>query len=514
MLKSLSWARSRALLLLGASVVATSLSPAALAEVVNGTGTALITKDVEAVRTAATRDAKRAAVRAMLSSVIGSDRMREISVQQLDELAAQIRPDMIVNQTADRSDKNFSITLAVEFDTAQFSRRLDDMNIRSSADLGNAQNQLMAVYLTMSEGTASDFSQPAETSFEYDSSKGSSYSDRSAVAASSREASADSYRSASGSSRSAAGGYSNRYGSGAASGRSSSASTTRSSSASSSSASYAQQNNVQAHTHDDVRIRHRVVYQQPPKSLDGDAIVNGLTSNMRAFGVQTANAWPSLSDAFPDGVPTYEQLKQDGRYNNFLSGLRARNTPFFMGGFFSITHNGRDMSGSGMVSCTGNLNASAFTSDTDNEVASGQFSAAATGQNPQHCSGQLTTKLAELAASKMGPDIQRHWRAKARNSVGQNSREEANYRLVLRSQSLDMEQQQALIEALEAVNGASVESFVNSSNTQMELIVRYSGTLPLQFPLFSSLKNKTGFGQMQTKVDGRSIMLCLSACGF
>lgn len=514
MLKPSSWVRSRTLLLLGASFVTTSFSPAALAEVVNGIGRAPISKDVESVRTAAMREAKREAVRAMLSSVIGADRMREISVQQLDELAAQIRPDMIVNQSSERLGKEFSITLAVEFEAAQFSRHLDNMNIRSSADLGNVQAQLMAVYLSMSEGTASDFSQPAETNFEYDSSKGSSYSDRSSVGATSREASADSYRSASGSSRSSAGGYSNAYGSGAGASRNSSASSTRSSSAHSSSSSYAQQNNVQANTHDDVRIRHRVVYQQPPKSQDGDAIMNGLTGKMRPFGVQTADAWQSLSLAFPGGVPTYDDLKKDGRFSDYLSGLRARNTPFFMGGSFSITHGGRDVSGSGLVSCTGNFNASAFASDKDGQIASGMFTAAATGQNPQHCAGELTKKLADIAATEMGPDIQRHWRAKARSGAGQNSREEANYRLVLRGQSLDMEQQQALIEALGSVQGASVESFVNSSSSQMELVVRYSGTLPLQFPLFNTLKNKAGFAQMQSKVEGRSITLCLSACGF
>lgn len=514
MINILSGAKGRALLLLGASFIAVGVAPLSQATVVNGAGSAPISKDVESVRTAAMREAKRAAVRAMLSSVIGEDRMREISVQHLDALAAQIRPDMIVDQQAERLGQEFTVTLSVDFDAAQFNRRLSDLNIASSSQLGNAQEQLMVVYLTTSEGTASDFSQPAETNFEYDSSKGSSYSDRSSVGASSREASGDSYRSASGSSRRSAGGYSGYYGSGAASARSSSASSTSSSSASSASSSYAQQNNVSFDTHDNVRVRHRVVYQKPPVSKDGDAIMNGLTDKMSDYGVKTAYAWQHLSSAFPDGVPNYDDLKRDVRFKDFLSVLRANRTPFFMGGSFRITHNGPDVGGSGNVSCSGSLDAAAFSSELSDNIASGAFNASAMGQSPEECSGRLTEKLAGLAAERMGSNIDRHWRDKARSQQGQNSREVANYRVILRGQSITLDQQQAFVEAVSAINGASVENFIGASGQQMELIVRYSGTLPLHFPLSSALKHRSDFPNIQSQVQGRNITLCLSGCGF
>lgn len=501
----------RRLLCASAALTCLSISPYAAAEVVNGKGLSPITKDAGSTRSLAIVHAKRDAVRSMLIRVIGRDRISEVSPDQIDEMADQISSDMIKNQTADRIGSEFSVTIEVDFDRAQFAEQLSAFNIRSSSQVADNNRQLMAVYLDMSEEMASDFSQPAEVNFEFDSAKGSSYSDRSSMGASSKESSADSYRSASSSSSRAAAGRSNGYGSAAYSGGSSSASSVRSASASSSSSSFAAQNNIQASEHDNVRIRHRVVYQQPPKSIDGEMITQGLSGEMLSYGIQTSNVGQFLTMAFGNSIPTYKNLSTDARYSDFLSGLRANNTPFFMGGTLGITQEGRS-SVDNRSTCSATLNAGAFATSDGRNLAGGILTADAIHDSPQGCRGQLAKKLAKLASDKFGPQIQNHWRDKARSMQGQNSREMANYTLVLRGSGLDMNMQQSLIEAIQATSGANLEAFVGASSNEMQVTVSYAGTMPLQFSLFGNLRSKPGFGNMQSKVDGRSITLCLTIC--
>lgn len=524
------------------------LASPALADTVQGNGRAMITKDTESVRNMAVLDAKRDIVRAMVIATIGADRLREVTPDVLDRMAGQVRDDMIAAQTSERLGKEFVVHLTADIDQAWFRTMLSDFDLDSASQRADGNRQLILVYLDRDDGTATDLSAPAEVEVEYDRRTGASFSDTSSVTASAKEAGGSSYRSASGSSSASSGaqrttvsgayrqreaaayGASGRGGSAAGSARSasagafsgssasgysnpaSSASATRASSAYAASSSFADRTNVQAEVHDDVRFRSRVVYQTPPKSVDGDSIRNGLSGQLIGYDVKVAEAWPALSAYYPSGVPSYNDLKGDRSYSGFLASLRAANTPFFLGGTFAVTQEGRDPA-SGRAQCSGSFNGSASASSDGAMLGAVQASAVSLGTSPENCASLLTGKMAEIAAAQIGPQIQKHWRDQARATVGQDTRQEASYTLVLRAAKLDMGLQQDLLDAIAATPGAQMQAFVSSGASELRLTVSYAGAMPLQFALFQQLRARPAFAAMQSAVNGRAITLCLSACG-
>ncbi|WP_159983770.1 MULTISPECIES: hypothetical protein [unclassified Novosphingobium] len=501
----------------------------ALADTVQGNGRAAITKDTESVRNLAILEAKRDIVRAMLITTIGAGRIREATPDIIDRMAGQVRDDMISDQTSERMGKEFVVHLTADIDQAWFRTMLSDFGLDSASQRADGNRQMILVYLDRDDGTATDLSAPAEIDVEYDRRTGASFSDTSSVTASAKEAGGSSYRNASGSSSAAsgaqrtavsgayrergvgAGGYAGSSASGY-SNRASSASATKASSAYAASSSFADKTNVQAEVHDDVYYRAHVVYQTPPKSVDGDAIRQGLNGALLDYDVQVADSWMALSSYYPSGVPRYQDLKRDPSFAGFLGSLKAKDTPFFMGGSFKVTQSGRDPA-SGQALCSGQLDAGAAASEDGRTIASGVFPATALGISPEDCAANLAVKLSNAAAAKLGPQIQRRWRTKATAALGQDTRQEANYTLVLRAAKLDMGLQQDLMDAIASTPGAQMQAFVSSGASEVRLTVSYAGAMPLQFALFQQLRSRPAFAAMQSTVDGRAITLCLSACG-
>ena len=529
--------------------LATSLALAApaKAEEVVGRGSAVITKDTATTQSLALDEARREIVRAMLIKTIGHSRQNEVSAEIIDQMASQIRADMLIDQQSERVSGDFVIHLTADIEQTWFRAMLSDYGIDSSSQRADANRQKILVYLDQKDGTATDMTAPASVEIEYDRRTGGSFSDTSSVTSASREASASSSRSSSASASrgsgaqrsSASGAWKNTSsssmgakgnrgsvagtarssGAGAVAGqdasaysrRSSSASIAKSSSGHTASSTFADRANVQAEVHDDVRYRFRTVYQQPPRSSDGDAIRAGLNGSLLDYDVQVADAWTALSSYYSSGVPSYEEMKKDPSFGHFLQSLNFQDTPFFLGGTFEVTQSGRDPA-SGQFLCSGKLDAGASASSDGRVIGSGVFSATALGASPENCSGNITVKLADTAADKLGPQIQRYWRNQARTLEGHDSRVSAGYSLKLRGAGLDMNVQQDLLDAIASTPGAEMDKFISANSNEMLVSVIYAGAMPLQFALFKELRGKPAFAGMQTKVDGRSIDLCLSSC--
>lgn len=542
--------------------MASFLAPCvARAEVISGEGRATITKDAGSVRSLAITGARRDIVKAMLVSVIGIERLGEVSIDTIDQLAKQIRPEMITAQNFRPEGKEFIASLTADIDPAWFSKQLSGLNIDTSATRADDDQAIIYVFLDQSDGTASDLSKPAVVEVAYDRRTGSSFSDNSTVNASQRASSASTRKSASASSSSAAGaarssssgafaaknavsyGASGALGSEAARGVATSrggfseksaaafsatrnsASLSKSSSASASASNFSQRNAVAAEVHDDVTYRERRVYQAPPQSVDGERIIAALTGGLRRFGVTTAQAYRSLADYYMGKIPKWQQLKQDTSLEGYLKAIGQRNAQFFMGGTVTVTQEGTDPQ-SDQSRCSGELNAEANAVGEDNRgIASGLYPARALGSSPENCRGNLLVKLADSASTDMGPQIQTYWRAKLRRNAritasaaaqvagAQDFRQQANYTLVFRAPGMTMQMQQDLLDIVQNTSGAEFKSFVSQTEAEITLTVSYAGNMPLQFALFQQLKAKPGFSNIVPKVEGRSIMLCIASCG-
>jgi hypothetical protein len=526
--------------------LACSASPA-IAELVSGTGQAPITKDVETVRTQARNAAKRDIVKRMLVATIGQSRLNEVSPDAIAGIAGQLRDDMLTGQSSQRDGQTFSVTLNADIDGGWFRTQLDNYDIQSSSRRADNNRQLIFVMLDAENGVGSDYSKPSETHYAYDRATGGSYSDHSTVDANSRDASASSSHSASAHSASgsaayrasaagafrgdssAAYGENGPYGSaagrarnsaaGSYSGSAAGAAAYRSDDASASSASnarlrtsnYAERNRVDAEVHDNVHVREDVIYQRPPANSDGDAIMRAFQGKLIDYGVQTADPWSALSSYFANRPPRYDSLKRDARFVPFLRSLKAQDATFFMGGTLRVTHSAVDVA-TGQARCSASLDASVSATDNGRTIAAGQFDAGASGMSPEECGHKAAATVAQLASAKMGPQIQNYWRAIARDSVGQDTSQLANYTLVLRSTRLDMAMQADLLDALQSTPGVSGQNFVSQAGNEMRFTVSYAGGMPLQLALFQKLRNNPAFAGMQSKVDGRSVLLCLSGC--
>ena len=529
-------------LLWGACMLAFA-SPAC-ADTVTGNGQSQITKDVESTRNAAISDARRDIVKAMMTVAIGSDRLKEVSPATIDQIAGQIRSDMITGQTSERQGQTFVVHLTAEIDGAWFRQRLDDAGIDSSSRRADNDRALILVMLDEADGVSSDFSKPAEIEIDYSHSQGNSFHDHSSEAASSHEADASSKRSASAYSASAAGrssgsersayqgsnaaayrGVNGAAGSsthvaGAASSQSnaayashaSGAAVSASSHAHTASSAYAEHTAVDAEVHNDTTFHSHVVYQRPPAGSDGDNIMAALSGALGDYQVATSDSWPALGAFYHGSPPRYTALTHDGSYNAFLSSLSARNATFFLGGTFQVTHTGTD-SATGQARCNGSLNPTAFVIADGRNVAGRLYTASAIGDGPEGCAKKLAVMLAKAAGDDMGPKIQNYWRHQAKAALGQNSRELADYTLVIHAASLGMAAQADILDALQQTPGVESENFVTQSATEIRFTVRYSGNVPLHMALYQKLRVHPEYAGMTATADGRSIMMCVSACG-
>lgn len=502
--------------LVAAVAFATPLS--AQENVVSGGGSAPVTRDLVAVRTLSEDNARLDLVRAMVRQAIGDERLGELSPELLRRLAAQIRPEMIVDRSSQRVGQEFRTTLSARIDRAWFQQLLDDEGIRSSTDRAGGQGQRILVLLDESVGTAQDFERPVEVVTEYDRDSGSSFNDTSVLAASERSQSAYSSSAARGSTYqgAAAGGYSDGYGSAAARASASGASAARSreSAASAESSSLIDRTDVQASTHDDVSYRQRITYQSAASSRTGDAAMAALTGSLQRYGVATSNAVGALASFSPGPTPLYSELRQSGGLRDFFSyAARSADAPFFMGGELSIRYDGRNPA-TGAATCSGRLTAATFATADMADVASTTVSAPMSASDYELCADQLSTALARQAAEEMGPRIQNYWRRQNRDQAERvaASAGPSDYTLTVRAAELTMAAQADFLDALTGLPGVESQVFLGQSDGQMSLQVRYGGAMPLHLALYQRLRSNPAFTEMKTESVGQQVIVCLSGC--
>ena len=527
------------------------MAGAASASVVQGTGSAPITKDVSTVRAMADDAARRDLVRQMLRQTIGADRLGEVPAGQIAILAGQIRPDMITGQTSSREGKTFIVRLTADIDEAWFHQQIDGLGIASSSQRADGDRQKIFVMLDETTGVAGDFTTPAETTVDYDHLTGGSYSDHSTEQAASKDASASSSRSAAafrtrssgayrasgsaayredgaaaygasgpdgsaaGRARStAAGGYSGSA-AGGYSGSAAGAYSARSDQAALHKSSYANRTRVDAEVHDDVHYHEHVIYQRPPADSPGGMALSALAERLGQYGVAMADPDVPLATFFDGQPPRYADLQHSARFKPFLASLAADGAPFFMGGTMRVEYQpGRDPA-TGRIVCSGTLEARAYSTRDYGMIGVGKAAASASGTSPVECEGNLAGTLARGTGDKIGPGVQSYWRRIARNqaSAGQDSREAADYALVLRAARFDMAMQANIFAALQSTPGVQSQNLVSQGGNEMRFAVRYAGPVPLQIALYQKLHDQPEFADMQATAANRSVTICLSGCG-
>lgn len=501
------------------------------AETMRAVGKAQVTKDVDSVRALAEADARRNVVRDLLASLIGRERLPEVSEDVIANLADQIPSSNILSREGEvvklpgEKIATYKLAIDVDIDGGWLTQRIKDQNIRlPSQQAGGAGAQLMLV-LDSFVGVATDSEKPQHEVTEFSSQKGASFSDTSSSAYSEKERSAASQsdKSAASGRASSAAGYSGRYGSSAGSSRvsGSSASSSRSASAYSHTINAAEKNNVQAEVHDDVYYRREVTYQGGiGKSGPANAAANAFGGALRAYGISTNPPTTALNQF---KVERFKQL-QDGPWQEFLSFSKNRGNNYILGGELILTNNGKDQN-SGQFLCSGNISVAGFSSaSSSNEgIANGYKQASSSGQSEQDCQNRLSEMLAGLLAAEIGPQIQDNWRDRARalqDTVSLQNRlatEGGEYNLTIRSSAIDFQTKRMIVDALNSLDSIR-KPYVQISQNQTELAYRvnyksFDGQ-DLGMTLLGALVDRNAaFGTSpMPMLSGQSVTVCLLTC--
>lgn len=500
-----------------AALVISGPAVAQSGDVVTGRGSAPVTRDTIAVRAQAEAAAKADLVRAMVRQTIGNERLGELTPAMIDQLATQIRSDMIVDRSSARVGQSFEVSLSASVARDWFLRQLDDLGIQSSSRAGGGEQQRIVVMIDEAIGVAADHSRPAEIVTEYDRDSGASFSDQSTLAYSDRQASAsNSSLTAGQTARSAAvGGYSDGYGTGVAAAASSrsSALSARDSSASVRRTALIDRTDVEVSVHDNVRFRQRVTMQSAATSATGRAAMSALTGALNKFDVGTTNATPLLATFQPGPPPMFSELQASGRLADFFSYAQSHSAPYFLSGALEINH-GQPNPGTTDVTCSGAFNADVYLTAGGQGFASAFREATATGVNTSECENRLTSSLATQVAEELGPEIQRQWRSsvRARGSAVQAATGVADYTLTVRGRDLGMAVQADLLDALAALPGVEQQAFLGQDGNQISMQIRYGGSVPLHLALYQRLRSNPAFSAMQTQAAPQSVTLCLNGC--
>jgi hypothetical protein len=497
------------------------------AETAKGVGKAQVTKGNGSFRALAEAEARKDAVRALLTKVIGIEGLRAVNESVISELANQLPSANIINIKGDfvklpgEKLETYQLEIEVEVDGQWLSKLIDDYGIK----IPSQQNAQIMLVLDSFVGVASDSSKPEREILEFNSQKGSVFSDTSSENYSEKErfAESQSNRSASSGRVSVAAGVSGRGGSAAGSGRASgsSANSNRSASAYSQNVNAASQNNVQAVEYDNVYLRTEVRYQGGTgKSGPAEAAANAFGGALRSFGINTN---PPTSALRRFNVERFKQL-QEGPWNEFLSFAATNGNNYILGGELRLINAGKDPS-SQQYLCSGTITVAGFSSvsATNEGIANGYKQTSASGQDEQECQNRLSETLAKLLATEVGPQIQRNWRSRIRaereatsiqNRIAQEGGE---YFLTIRSPLIDFQTKKLVVEVLNSLPSIR-KPYVQVSQTQKELVFRVTYTSPdgqdLGMTFLSGLVDRNAsLGNSPLPVfSGQSVTVCLLAC--
>jgi hypothetical protein len=530
----------------------------------NGRGSAPATGDVQTIKLMATKAAKRQAVIAGLNRIIGPEASSEQKVlSKIQAIVDQINDSLIVESKGARVGNDYEMTVKLIIDDKEFRSLISDAGIaaNTSAVRSYAILAVMDEFLT----SPKDLRAPLEELVEFHAEKGQSFRDKSTSARTSSSASAVSASSAStidarasssidaksasnarasgsassnfdGSGRSSVAG-SARDSSGSASfagsqeGRLSaansaqfsgersssgslkanSAESIKASSAQSASAASSQNSsavsakNVSAEEHDNVSYKKLVKYQPqntgPEKTSQ---TYNALMGQLQDYDLRVVDNDMFRSKYFKSKPMTIERMQDSEELAKYVSfAKKDANADFFMVGTSIIVDQGKNSS-TGETECTGVATVKTYSTVNGESIASETVSESSAGRNVNDCAGNLAKKLAAVGGPIIGSRVQEYW--KKRSTYGRE------FVLTLTGTPLSLMVKTAFNKTLKTVAGVegSVQRVANDK--EMQIVVTYKGTDPLDQVLAEALSGNPAFSTLDSLTDGNQITLCMGPC--
>ena len=436
------------------------------------------------VRIKALRAAKRRAVEMAIDKILGPDANLNPKVApKIAAIVSQIPESSIVAQKSSRSGDNYELSVTLVLDDKRFRTLLSDSGvaINASRARGHALLAVMDEFLTAPR----EIQAKVEDLVEFKRDAGAVSHD----ASHSREASRSVEVSAS------APVHANQR----------AVDASRSSSASVSAAASEDVKDIGAEQHDRIDYRHLVRYQPQGSPEKTSQTYNALMGQLQDFDLRVLDNDVFRSAYFKDRPLTIEALQNGEQLAKYVSFAKTEaHADFFMVGTSIIIDSGVNPA-TGESNCSGVVTVKTYSTVDGESIASETDAETAAGRNVNDCAGNVSRKLARICGASIGARI--HDYHKRRSTYG------GEYVMTLDGVSLSLLQRLMFLRTVKGVPG--VENVVQRSSTekQVELVVTYSGTDPIDQAVAMSLLTMPAFATLDARMEGSKIRLCMGPCG-
>ena len=530
----------------------------------NGRATVPATGDAQSIKSQAAAAAKRQAVVAGLNRIIGPEASSDPKVvAKIQSIVDQINDSRIVDSKGARVGNEYEMALTLVVDDKEFRTLISDAGIAAKT----ATTRSFAILAVMDEflTTPKELKAPLEELTEFHSEKGQSFKDKSINAKSGKSAAASTASSASAidartsssvdakaSSSAKAGGAANssldasgkasaagsardsdgsaafgasregkvkasdsaqfsaeRASSGSYKGNSAeslkASSAQSASSASSQSASAISAKNVASEEHDNVSYKKLVKYQPQNTSPEKTSqTYNALMGQLQDYDLRVVDNDMFKSKYFKSKPITIEQMQNSEELSKYVSfAKKDASADFFMVGTSIIIDQGRNAA-TGENECTGVATVKTYSTVNAESIASETISESAAGRNVNDCAGNLAKKLALVGGPVIGAKVQEYW--KRRSTYGRE------FVLTLTGQTLPLMVKTSFTKTLKTVPGVEGNVQRSATDKELQIVVTYKGTDPLDQAVFEALSGNPIFASLDSKTEGNQILLCMGPC--
>lgn len=277
------------------------------------------------------------------------------------------------------------------------------------------------------------------------------------------------------------------------------------SSAASSNSSAVSAKNVASEEHDNVSYKKLIKYQPQNSSPEKTSqTYNALMGQLQDYDLKVVDNDMFRSKYFKSKPITIEQMQNSEELSKYVSfAKKDANADFFMVGTSIIIDQGKN-SATGETECTGVVTVKTYSTVNAESIASETISESAAGRNTNDCAGNIAKKLALIGGPVIGAKVQEYW--KRRNTYGRE------FILTLTGQTLSLMQKTAFTKALKTVAG--VENNVQRASTEkeMQVVVTYKGSDPLDQALAEALSTNPVFASLDSRTEGNQMLLCMGPC--
>ena len=465
---------------------------------------------LQTLRVRAVAAAKRDAARAAVEKVLGPNASKDPHVSnKLDAVVDQIRDDQIVDTKSTRIGDSYEVVVRLVLDDREFRGLLSDLGIavNTSTVRGYSILAVMDEFLS----TPRDIRAPVEELEEFSSEKGASFVDKSRAfsgafkSSSSANAAVGTLDAARSAKVTVTGANDQQRGEGASSANVSASMSASSAKSSVSEASTRLTNDVEAKAQENVRYKKLIKYQPLGASPERvSQTYNALVGQLQDYDLRVLDNDVFRSRHFRDAPLTIDQMQSGEALSKYVGWARAEATAdFFLVGNAITIDLGKNAN-TGDSECTGVVTLKTYSTLDGESVASETVSERAAGHGFEDCGAALAKKLARITGSIIGARVQDYW--KRRNTYGRE------YVVTLTGDNLPLMVRAAFTRAIKGLPGVENDTQRSAGPKQVQIVVTYKGSEPLDQALAMSLAGNQAFATLDSKSEGNQLLMCLGPC--